>query len=99
MGLRERCTRLQGGSARTGAEIQQQLSRLDQLTRTQQAQRKMDPLFERLSNLERNVAQVTTRNAAWRYPAMPPMPMMPGMRPPMGLNAAMMMNAAAGLVP
>jgi len=96
--LRERCTRLQGGNARTGAEIQQQLSRLDQLTRQQQTQRKMDPLFERLSNLERNVHQVTARNAAWRYPAMPPMPMMPGMRPPMGLNAAMMMNAA-GLVP
>jgi len=99
--LRERCTRLQGGSARSGAEIQAQLSRLDQLTRQQQTQRKMDPLFERLSNLERNVAQVTTaRNAAWRYPAMPPMPMMPGMRPPMGLNAAAMMasmGAASGL--
>merc|ERR1719382_1238492 len=101
--LRERCTRLQGGNARTGAEIQQQLTRLDALTRQQQTQRKMDPLFERLTNLERNVANVTAaRNAAWRYPAMPPMPMMPGMRPPpMGLNAAMMasMGAAAGLVP
>lgn len=98
--LRERCTRLQGGSARSGAEIQAQLSRLDQLTRQQQTQRKMDPLFDRLTNLERNVAQVTTaRNAAWRYPAMPPMPMMPGMRPPMGLNAAAMMasmGAACG---
>merc|ERR1712151_1347186 len=63
-------------------------------------QRKMDPLFERLTNLERNVANVTAaRSAAWRYPAMPPMPMMPGMRPPMGMAAAMMasMGAAAGL--
>merc|ERR1719499_2219818 len=98
--LRERCTRLQGGSARSGAEIQQQLQRLDALTRQQQAQRKMDPLFERLTNLERNVANVTAaRSAAWRYPTMPPMPMMPGMRPPMGIPAAMMasMGAAASL--
>lgn len=94
--LRERCTRIQSGNARSGAEIQQQLQRLDALTRQQQAQRKMDPLFERLTNLERNVANVTAaRTAAWRYPAMPPMPMIPGMRPPMGLPAAMMASMGA----
>merc|ERR1719433_2025411 len=99
--FRERCTRLQGGNARSGAEIQQQLTRLDNLTRQQQTQRKMEPLFDRLSNLERNVQNVT-RNAAWRYPAALPMPMMPGMRPPMGIPAAIMANltgAGAGLVP
>jgi len=94
--LRERCTRIQGGGARSGDQIQQQLSRLDALTRQQQTQRKMDPLFERLTNLERNVGNVTAaRNAAWRYPAMPPMPMMPGMRPPMGISAAMMASMGA----
>merc|ERR1712176_358025 len=100
---RERCTRIQGGGARTGDQIQQQLGRLDALTRQQQAQRKMEPLFERLTNLERNVANAAAaRNAAWRYPAMPPMPMMPGMRPPMGLSAAAMMasmGAAAQQMP
>merc|ERR1719293_457464 len=90
--LRERCTRIQGGGARGGDQIQQQLSRLDALTKQQQTQRKMDPLFERLTNLERNVANVTAaRNAAaWRYLAMSQMPMMPGMRPPMGMSPAMM---------
>merc|ERR1719433_1420358 len=97
--LRERCTRLQGGNARSGAEIQQQLTRLDNLIRSQQTQRKMEPLFDRLSNLERNVTNVTARSAAWRYPAMPPMPMMPSIRPPMGIPVAMMasMGAAASL--
>merc|ERR1712051_245841 len=69
--------------------------------RQQQTQRKMDPLFERLRTLERNVAAATAaRSAAWRYPTMPPMPMMPGMRPPLGIPAAMMASmGAAGLVP
>jgi len=98
--LRDRCQRFQGRGHSTSAEIQQQMARLDAMARQQQTHRKMDPLFERLAGLERNVAHVAAaRSAAWRYPAMPPMPMMPGMRPPMGIPAMMAsMGAAAGLV-
>merc|ERR1719382_667803 len=54
--LRERCNRLQsGGTTRTAAEIQAQLSRLDALPKQQQTQRKMEPLLERLAALERKV--------------------------------------------
>lgn len=93
--LRDRCHRLQAGGTRTGAELQQHLGRLDQLTRQQQTQRKMEPLFDRLAALEQKVAAA----ARWRYPLMPPMPMMPGMRPPAtaGLPAAAMMAAGMGV--
>jgi len=110
--LRERCNRMQGpGAARTAAEIQAQLSRLDALPK-QQTQRKMEPLFERLTALERKVAvAAAARQAAWRggYPGLPSMPTFPpGMRPPLAgagmTNAAMMAAAAAqfsaaGLLP
>jgi len=100
--LRDRCQRFQGRGTATSAEIHQQLSRLDALARQQQTQWEMGPLFERLAPLERRVAErsFAARSAAWRYPAMPPMPMMPGMRPPMGTPAAMMASMGApGLAP
>lgn len=100
--LRDKCTRLHVGGAPMRAEIQQQLGRLENIMRQQQTHRKMEPLFERLANLERNTATAAaarSASAAWRYPAMSPMPMMPGMRPPLGLPAAMMAGMGPGLMP
>jgi hypothetical protein len=94
--LRERCHRLQSSGPRGGAEAQQQLGRLEQLSRQQQqTTQKITPLFERLTALERSVTTVAARSA-WRYPMSP---MMPGVRPGLGVNPAMMAGMGAGLLP
>lgn len=107
--LRDRCSRLQSGSsARTAAETQAQLARLEALPKLQENQPKMEPYFERLAALERKLAAAAAvRSSGWpRYPGMPHMPMMsPGIRSPLptaGMpNPALMaqMAAAAGLFP
>jgi len=99
--LRDRCNRLQASGPRGGPEMQQQIGRLEALSRQQQqTHAKISPLFERLTNLEQNVrAAVTARSAAWRYPAIPPM--VPGMRAGLaaGLNPSMLASmGAAGLL-
>jgi hypothetical protein len=94
--LRERCHRLQSSGPKGGAEMQQQLGRLEQLSRQQQTTtQKINPLFERLTALERSVTALAARNA-WRYPMSP---MMPGVRPGLGMSPAMMASMGAGLLP
>jgi len=101
--LRERCHRLQSSGPRGGPEMQQQQGRLEALSRQQQqTQAKINPLFDRLTLLEQNVrTAVTARNAAWRYPAMPPMAAVQGMRAGLGgLTPSMLASmSAAGLLP
>eukprot|EP00927_Polykrikos_kofoidii_P070167 TRINITY_DN660_c0_g2_i2.p1 TRINITY_DN660_c0_g2~~TRINITY_DN660_c0_g2_i2.p1 ORF type:complete len:391 (+),score=100.25 TRINITY_DN660_c0_g2_i2:82-1254(+) len=92
--LRERCLKLQN-PAKT-SEIQQQLQKLDARLKQQQKQRKLEPLFERLSALEQRVAAAAP-GAPWRYPGMSPM-VPPAMPVPPGILPGMMppnMNAAA----
>lgn len=71
--LRDRCVRIQGGSVKT-TEIQQHLQRLDARLKQQQKQRKLEPLFERLTALEGRIslaaqAAAVQGAAAWRYAA------------------------------
>lgn len=107
--LKTQCSRLnERNSTRTAAEIQGQISKLEALPKHQMTQRKLDPLFERLTALEHKVRSLATAAAArraqsWQY-QVPMMP--PGMRPSLGMGmpnptAAMMasMGVGAGLMP
>merc|ERR1719458_658254 len=80
--LRERCMKLAGNSMKT-SEIQQQLQHLDTRLKQQHKQRKLEPLFERLTALEQRVAAAAQN--PWRYSAMMP-----------GLGAAGMMAGGKG---
>mmetsp|Transcript_71589 Transcript_71589/g.186206 ORF Transcript_71589/g.186206 Transcript_71589/m.186206 type:complete len:336 (-) Transcript_71589:93-1100(-) len=113
--IRNRVFRLQnGGAAKAAADIQASLARLDALPKQQQTQRKLEPLFERLTRLERQLAQAAVMRGggggkgSW-YPGFPAMP--PGVPPgmlaargmgmsPVAMNAAAMMASmgAAGLM-
>lgn len=97
--LRERAIRMQNSKERT-SEVQQNLQKLDaKLKQQQQKQKKLEPLFERLTALEQ---KVNASAGAWaRYgggapPALPPgIPpaVMPGMLP--GMSSAQMQMMAA----
>lgn len=94
--LRERCVKMRSSSTKT-SEIQLQLQKLDARLKQQQKQRKLEPLFERLSALEHQVAAVvTTQGAAWPrgYPGVPPM-VPPGMGVPPGISPGMMPGLGA----
>jgi len=108
--LREKCSKLNSGCPRS-AEIQQQLQRLDARLKQQQKQRKMEPLFERLSALEQRLAagqsmdqRAAASYAARGYGAIPSMVppgvgvgVPPGMMPPgMGSFGKGTKGAAAG---
>lgn len=87
--LRERCSKFQNTNVKT-SEIHQQLQRLDTRLKQQQKQRKLEPLFERLTALE---TRLHTARSAWGgYPGMP---VPPGMPPP-GMPPGMMMPGMAG---
>eukprot|EP00927_Polykrikos_kofoidii_P070166 TRINITY_DN660_c0_g2_i1.p1 TRINITY_DN660_c0_g2~~TRINITY_DN660_c0_g2_i1.p1 ORF type:complete len:378 (+),score=104.76 TRINITY_DN660_c0_g2_i1:82-1215(+) len=90
--LRDRCQKLQNPT-KTG-EIQQQLQKLDARLKQQQKQRKLEPLFERLSVLEQRVAASAQ---GWRYTGISSL-VSPGMAVPPRMQSGMMptnMDAAA----
>jgi len=74
--LRERCTKLQSSSVKTG-EIQQQLLRLDARLKQQQKQRKLEPLFERLAALEHKIGAAAQTTYSRGFGAMPPVGLLP----------------------
>mmetsp|Transcript_41675 Transcript_41675/g.77434 ORF Transcript_41675/g.77434 Transcript_41675/m.77434 type:complete len:251 (-) Transcript_41675:54-806(-) len=82
--LRERCAKMQGSSAKT-SEIQLQLRQLDARLKQQQKQRKLDPLFERLSALEVKVTAGAHPGAWGAYPR-PPVGLPPGISAPPGIG-------------
>ncbi|CAE7223275.1 ISA3 [Symbiodinium pilosum] len=82
--LRERCGKMQGNSTKT-AEIQLQLRQLDARLKQQQKQRKLDPLFERLSALELKVA-TGAQSGAWGAFPRPPVALPPGISAPPGIG-------------
>lgn len=93
--LRERCAKMQGNSTKT-SEIQLQLRQLDARLKQQQKQRKLDPLFERLSALELKVAtgatgaqasaQAGAAAAAWGAYSRSPVSLPPGISAPPGIG-------------
>uniref|UniRef100_A0A7S2ADP2 Uncharacterized protein n=1 Tax=Alexandrium andersonii TaxID=327968 RepID=A0A7S2ADP2_9DINO len=95
--LREKAMKMQTPAVKT-SELQQHLARLDQRLKQQQKQRKLEPLFERLTVLEQRV--VAAQSAAWRYPGMPPV-VPPGMSVPPGIPPGMMPPGmgAPGMLP
>lgn len=87
--LREKCTKLMSNNTKT-TDIQQQLQNLDARLKQQQKQRKLEPIFERLTVLEQRVAGAIQRSYGG-YPGMPSMgpPGVPGV-PPGGIVPGML---------
>lgn len=75
--LKEKCEKLTVTSTKT-SEIQQHLQRLDLRLKQQQKQRKLEPLFERLANLEHRMAAYSALMRGG-YPAVTPHAVPPSM--------------------
>jgi len=85
--LRDRCVKMQNANSKT-SEIQAQLQKVDARLKAQMKLRKLEPLFERLSDLEKKIAVAASASqgaaaAAWRGYAGMPAGMPPGIPPGM----------------